>query len=124
MEHGSGAAFLALKQTLVEGPVLQLPHFDDIFIVNCDASGTGFGVVLHQDREPIAFYSRPIAPQHAKLAAYKQELFGLVKVLRHWRPYLWAIICGADQPFRAEILAGPAPIYSSTSHLGKQTTRV
>jgi hypothetical protein len=83
-------AFITLKQALVEGPALQLPNFDDAFIVNCDASGMGFGAIMHQDNGPIAFYSRPIAPQHAKLAAYERELIGLIKVVRHWRPYLWA----------------------------------
>jgi hypothetical protein len=76
-------AFITLKQALVEGLALQLPNFDDAFIFNCDAFGTGFGAVLHQDNGPIAFYSRPIAPQHAKLAAYERELISLVKVVRH-----------------------------------------
>ena len=31
-----------------------------------------------------------MAPQHAKLAAYERELIGLVKAVRHWRPYVWA----------------------------------
>jgi hypothetical protein len=83
-------AFITLKQALVEGPALQLPNFDDAFIINCDASDTGFGAVLHQDNGPIAFYSWPIAPQHAKLAAYERELIGLIKVVCHWHPYLWA----------------------------------
>jgi hypothetical protein len=37
--------------------VLQLPTFDEDFIVDCDASGTGFGIVLHQGRDPITFFS-------------------------------------------------------------------
>jgi hypothetical protein len=83
------AAFTALKQVLTTAPVLQLSNFDKPFIVNCDASGTGFGAALHQEAGPIAFYSRPVAPQHSKLAAYECELIGLVKAVRHWRPYLW-----------------------------------
>jgi hypothetical protein len=90
-------AFITLKQALVEGPALQLPNFDDAFIVNCDTSGTGFGAVLHQDNgriayynRPIAFYCRPIAAQHAKLVAYERELIGLVKAVHHWHPYHWA----------------------------------
>jgi hypothetical protein len=74
----------------VEGSALQLPNFDDAFIINCDASGMGFDVVLHQDSRPITFYSQPITPQHAKLAAYERELIGFIKAVRHWRPYLWA----------------------------------
>jgi hypothetical protein len=82
-------AFEELKKSLTTALVLQLPDFDKSFIVDCDASGSGFGAVLHQQEGPIAFYSRAIAPQHAKLAAYERELIGLVQAVRHWRPYLW-----------------------------------
>jgi hypothetical protein len=87
---GANDAFLALKQALTSRSTLQLPDFDVSFIVNYDASGSGLGAVLHQDAGPIAFYSRPVASQHAKLAAYERELIGLVKAVLHWRPYLWA----------------------------------
>jgi hypothetical protein len=76
--------------------VLQLPNFVERFIVDCDASGSGFGTVLHQDPGPIVFFSRQVAPQHAKLAAYERELIELVKAVRLWRAYLWTtdfIVC-------------------------------
>ena len=69
--------------------MLQLPDFDKPFVVDCDASGSGFGAVLHQLDGPIAFYSKTVAPRHMKLAAYERELIGLVQAVRHWRPYLW-----------------------------------
>ncbi|WVZ49645.1 hypothetical protein U9M48_000985 [Paspalum notatum var. saurae] len=59
------------------------------FVVDCDASGSGFATVLHQGSGPIAFFSRPFAARHLKLAAYERELIGLVQAVRHWRPYLW-----------------------------------
>ena len=61
------AAFEALKGALTTGPVLQMPEFDRPFIVDCDASGVGFGDVLHQGDGPLAFFSRPFAPRHLKL---------------------------------------------------------
>jgi hypothetical protein len=81
--------FEALKRALSTTPVLQLPKFANSFIVDCDASDSDFGVVLHQDEGPIAFFSRPFAARHVKLAAYERELIGLVQVVRHWCPYLW-----------------------------------
>jgi hypothetical protein len=69
--------------------VLQLPNFDKSFIVDCDASGSGFGAVHHQGAGPLAFFSRTIAPHHAKLAAYEREVIDLVKAVHHWWPYLW-----------------------------------
>ena len=82
-------SFVALKSALSSAPVLHLPDFAKLFIVDCDASGTGFGAVLHQGEGPLAFYSKPFAPRHLKLAAYERELIGLVQAVRHWRPYLW-----------------------------------
>ncbi|WVZ93699.1 LOW QUALITY PROTEIN: hypothetical protein U9M48_039660 [Paspalum notatum var. saurae] len=61
-----------------------LPTFD-----NCDASGSRFGAVLHQDAGALTFFSRPFAARHLKLATYEHELVGLVQGVRHWRPYLW-----------------------------------
>jgi hypothetical protein len=81
-------SFKQLKQVLSTTPVLQLPDFYKPFIVECDASSTGFGVVLHQENGPIAYFSHMIAPRHAKLVAYERELIGLVTTVKHWRPYL------------------------------------
>jgi hypothetical protein len=83
------AAFNALKATLTLASVLQLPDFDKSFIIDCDASGSGFGAVLHQGLGPLAFFSRAIAPHHAKLVAYEHEFIGLIKAVHHWRLYLW-----------------------------------
>jgi hypothetical protein len=83
------AAFEALKGALTTGPVLQMPDFDRPFIVDCNASGAGFGAILHQGDGPLAYFSRPFAARHLKLAACEQELIGLVRAVRHWQPYLW-----------------------------------
>jgi hypothetical protein len=84
-------AFQALKQALMTAPLFQLLDFDKQFVVECDASGSGFGAVLHQGTGPIAFFSRAITAHHTKLPTYERELIGLVKAVRHWRPY-----CGED----------------------------
>ncbi|WVZ51235.1 LOW QUALITY PROTEIN: hypothetical protein U9M48_002396 [Paspalum notatum var. saurae] len=82
-------AFSDLKRALMSAPLHQLPNFDARFVVDCNASGAGFGAILHQGDDAIAFFSRAMAPHHAKLPAYERELIGLVKAVRHWRPYLW-----------------------------------
>jgi hypothetical protein len=81
--------FTALKKAITTAPVLALPNFGQPFIVECDASTHGFGVVLLQDQHPVAFFSRPVAPRHRSLAAYEHELIGVVLVVLHWRSYLW-----------------------------------
>jgi hypothetical protein len=79
----------ALPRALTEAPMLQLPVFDKVFIIECDASGSGFNAVLHQGHGLIAFFNHQIMSRHAKLVAYECKLVGLVQVVRHWWPYLW-----------------------------------
>jgi hypothetical protein len=83
----ANAAFVALKEALTTTPVLHLPDFTKDFVVDCDASGAGFGMVLHQGDGPIAFFSRQFT-HHMKIAAYERRLISLVQAVRHWRPYL------------------------------------
>jgi hypothetical protein len=85
----TSVAFDALKQALTAAPVLHLPYFTKDFVVDCHASGLGFGAVLHQGDGPIAYFSRQFAPRRLKITAYEWELIGLVQAVRHWHPYLW-----------------------------------
>lgn len=56
--------------------VLQLLNFDREFYVECDASCAGFGAILHQGNGMIAFFSRLIAPPHARLWCH--SIYGVV----------------------------------------------
>jgi hypothetical protein len=82
-------AFSALKAAVTSAPILAMPDFAKLFVIECDASTVGFGAVLVQEGHPVAYFSQPVAPRHRALAAYERELIGLVQAVRHWRPYLW-----------------------------------
>ena len=58
-----------------------MPDFEQQFVVDYNASGAGFGTVLHQGDGPLAFFSRPFAARHHKLVAYERELIGLVQAV-------------------------------------------
>jgi hypothetical protein len=77
------SALVQLKQALMIAPLLQVPDFSKQFVVDCDASGAGFGAVLHQGEGAIVFFSWAVALHHQKLPAYERELIGLVKAIRH-----------------------------------------
>ncbi|GJZ03167.1 putative reverse transcriptase domain-containing protein [Tanacetum coccineum] len=56
------SAFQLLKQKLCEAPILALPEGNDDFVVYCDASHQGLGVVLMQRAKVIAYASRQLKP--------------------------------------------------------------
>jgi hypothetical protein len=73
------AAFDALKLALITGPVLQLPNFDEPFIVDCDASSSGLDTVLHQGQGPIAFFSKQCAPSTPSSLPTNESLLDLYR---------------------------------------------
>ena len=60
-------AFDQLKQALLAAPVLTLPYFNKVAVVETDASDSWIGAVLTQKGHPIAYLSKALSPTHYAL---------------------------------------------------------
>jgi hypothetical protein len=83
-------AFDTLKSKLTQAPLLQLPNFDKMFELECDASGFGIGGVLLQCGKHVAFFSEKLSRPSLNYSTYDKELYALVRVLHTWQHYLWS----------------------------------
>ena len=83
--------FAALKQHLVQAPVLAYPRFDpqaSEFMLQTDASAVGLGAVLEQDGHVIAYASRSLTPSERQYSVIQRECLAVVYALKQFRHYL------------------------------------
>ena len=78
----------AFKWDSEAAPILALPDFNQSFIVKCDASCIGLGVVLMQGGQPISYFSKSLKGRELSLSTYEKEFLALVTAVQKWRPYL------------------------------------
>ncbi|GKD99432.1 putative reverse transcriptase domain-containing protein, partial [Tanacetum coccineum] len=85
--------FQLLKEKLCSAPILALPEGAENFIVYCDASHKGLGVVLMQNEKVIAYASRQLKIHEKNYTTHDLELGAVVFAIKIWRHYLYGIKC-------------------------------
>ena len=95
------AAFEAMKQAMIEAPVLAIADFTKPFGIRMDASDFAIGGVLFQIdsngvEHPIAYTGRKMTSAELRYPVREKELLAIMHALRVWRPYL------IDHAFRVE----------------------
>jgi len=81
-------AFSLLTYAMTSTLVLTTRNFGKIFIVECDASGQGIGVVLTQEGRPLDFESKQLKGKELVKSTYEKEMESILHVIKNERQYL------------------------------------
>ncbi|VDI63076.1 Hypothetical predicted protein [Mytilus galloprovincialis] len=75
-------AFSSLKNALVKAPVLKLPNFSQVFILQTDASDNGIGAILLQDEDnirlPVSYASKKLKASERNYSTIEKECLAIV----------------------------------------------
>ncbi|GJR04926.1 putative reverse transcriptase domain-containing protein [Tanacetum coccineum] len=85
--------FLRLAGYYRSASILALPEGTEYFVVYCDASLKGYGVVLMQREKVIAYASRQLKVHEENYTTHDLKLGVVVFALRLWRHYLYGTKC-------------------------------
>ncbi|GJW94947.1 putative reverse transcriptase domain-containing protein [Tanacetum coccineum] len=99
--------FLGLAGYYRSAPILALPKGMKDFMVYCDASLKGYGVVLMQRENVIAYASMQLKVHEENYTTHDLELGAVVFALRLWRHYLYGTKCVLLSDYDCEIRYHP-----------------
>ena len=86
---------------MITAPILALPIEGKDFIVYCDASHSGLGVVLMQDKNVIAYASRQLKVNERNYPTHDLELAAVMFSLKMFRHYLYGVKCEVFTDYRS-----------------------
>ena len=85
-------AFDSLKKALSTSPILILPDLTSKFFLRTDASDTGLGAALLQEKEgllhPVQYASRKLLERECRYSVIERECLGIVFGVTHYSKYL------------------------------------
>jgi len=78
-----------VKQVLTQAPVLKFFDPQKTTVLQCDASMSGLGACLMQDRHPVAYASRALTPTETNYAQIQKKLLAIVFGVERFEGYVY-----------------------------------
>jgi hypothetical protein len=73
--------FLSLKDSMCTTLVLEVLYFTNTFLLQCDASSSGLGMVLIQQGHPLAFTTKQLCDLNLGKSIYEKEKIGILHAM-------------------------------------------
>lgn len=114
-------AFEEIQEVFFKIPFVQLPKWNEPFVLNTDASNSAISAILMQEYDgnlhPISYYSKALTPAQKRYPAIKQELFAIYQGVTAFKQYLY------NNPFTILSDSKPLEFYRKTKSPADIVTR-
>jgi hypothetical protein len=81
-------SFQTLNMAMCTTLVLALPDLTKTFVLECDSSEKGIGVILMQEGQPLAFTNKKLSEINMGKSIYEKEMLSIMHDFDLWCPYL------------------------------------
>ena len=78
-----------MKQLVTNAPVLRYYSLQDEVTIQCDASQSGLGATLLQNRQSVEYSSRALTSAETHYAQTEKEFLAIVFACRHYDAYIY-----------------------------------
>lgn len=68
--------------------MLDLPNFNNIFMLEINDYANELGAILSQEGRQLVFFTMALSPRHLGLSIYKNEHMAILMRVGRWRHYL------------------------------------
>ena len=117
-------AFLKVKETLSETPVLAFYDVNKPVLVTCDASKSGLGALLMQNNKPIAYASRALTDAETRYAQIEKELLAVVFALERFNQYIYGKQVEVESDHKPLEIIVKKPLMSAPPRLQRMLLRL
>lgn len=73
---------------MMKAHVLTLSNFEMSFVIECNESQVGIGVVINQEGRLVEYFSEKLFDAKWRCSTYDLLFYALVRIVQHWEDYL------------------------------------
>ena len=122
--HEQNEALDKIKQCLTSAPVLGYYDVNQDVTISCDASGTGIGACLIQNKQPIAYASRSLTEIELSYSPIEKEMLGIVYSCDRFYQFVYAKKVTVESDHKPFVDIFKKPFHSNPARLQRFLIRL
>ncbi|CAC5392125.1 unnamed protein product [Mytilus coruscus] len=123
-DHEQQQSFEELKQLVSSAPVLRFYNVNEPVTISVDASSKGLGVVLLQNKQPVAYGSRALTEPQSRYAQIEREMLAILYGCEKIDYYIYGRRAVIETDHKPLVAIYDKPLYRATPRLQRMLMKL